>query len=528
MSDAAADSKELLWQEREWRLCAKDPAYFLNEYGTMWAKEGGATIDWTLWDCQREALASWDAHRLSINLKTRQLGFSWLACGYSDHKLIFTENAHVYFQSIGQREVTEQVNRMVFIYNNLPDWMKARVEMGGRGRKQNDSLIEFSNGSALHAVATTKRAGHGAAPTLYILDEFARNEQDLHTWRAVKPALAAKGQVIVISTSNGKGNQYHSLWTDAVGGKNQLHPLFFPASSHPDYTPEFLAREKDDYAGDEVGYYEAYPATPEEAFMSSSRCPFDQNRIQESLKHISKLGIKPEVGRLVENAKGVVEFEPDPKGSYFIWKHPLVGGKGKDGAALPKHLYAVGADVAEGLVNGDWSVALVLDDDTGEVVAMYRNRIKPEFYARQLALLGNYYGEAYIAVEVNFSSDFIVDDLKEHYSNLYTRERRERIFDLPTLEVGFRTTASTRPRIITQLRRYFGSTEKPLLIYSPLILNEMAVFEEDDKGKLQAAKGKFDDTVMALAIAIESASTMPKFRKTDYVPKHRRLGSASL
>lgn len=524
--------KDLLWQENEFRKCLKSSVYFVSTYGLMWEKEGGDPIDWVLWDCQIEALTTWERVRLSIILKTRQLGMSWTVCAYALWKLMFTSNFHVYFQSIGSKEVIEQVERIKFIYNNLPEWMQARIEMGGRGRKENDTLVEFSNGSALHAVATTKRAGHGAAPGLYILDEYARNEQDVHTWRAVKPSLAAKGQVIVISTANGKGNKYHQLWTDASAGNNQLEPLFFPASSHPDYTPEFLAREKEDYAGDEVGYYEAYPATPDEAFMSSSRCPFDQNRIQESLQKISKDKIKPEVGRLVYDAKGKIDFELDPKGSFFIWKRPLIGQEfiNEDGkrAKRPQHFYGIGADVAEGLVNGDWSVAVVLDDDTGEVVAMYRNKIKPEFYAHQLKMLGEYYGQAYIAVEVNATADYIVDDLKATYPCLYTRERRERIFDLPTLEVGFRTTSSSRPRIITQLRRYFGSQEKPLIIYSPLILNEMATFEEDDKGKLQAARSKFDDTVMALAIAVECCSTMPKYRQSIFQPKHRRLGAQSL
>jgi len=534
---ATTDPKELLWEESEWRKCAKDATYFGESYAMMWEKEGGDPLDWTLWQCQIDALTAWQRVRLSIILKTRQLGMSWTVCLYALWKLMFTSNFHVYFQSIGQKEVIEQVERIKFIYDNLPEWMQARIEMGGRGRKENDSLVEFSNGSALHAVATTKRAGHGAAPGLYILDEYARNEQDVHTWRAVKPSLAAKGQVIVISTANGKGNMYHQLWTDASAGRNSLEPLFFPASSHPDYTPEFLAREKEDYAGDEVGYYEAYPSTPEEAFMSSSRCPFDQNRIQEHLAHIAKNKIKPDVGRLEYGADGKVVFVADTKGAYLIWKHPQVGQEYEEldpntGTLVrrkrPRHLYGIGADVAEGLVNGDWSVAAVVDDDAGELVAMYRRKIAPEHYAHQLKMLGKYYGDAYIAVEVNVTSDFIVDDLKATYPYLYTRERRERIYDIPTLEVGFRTTSSSRPRIILQLRNYFASQEKPLLIYSPLVLNEMATFEEDDKGKLQAARGKYDDAVMALAIAIECASTMPKYRKSETQPKHRRLGAASL
>jgi hypothetical protein len=518
---------EALWQEVEWRKCANNATYFVQTYGKMWTKEGGDPIDWNLWDCQSDALDQFQQFRLLIMLKTRQLGMSWTACGYALWKLLFTKNAHVYFQSIGQKEVAEQVERIKFIYEWLPEWMRTRVELGGRNRKSNESLVQFSNGSALHAVSTTKRAGHGAAPTLYILDEFGRNEQDTMTWRAVKPSLASKGQVIVISTANGIGNKYHELWVGASTAANSLHPIFYPASAHPEYTPEFLAREKEDYAGDLVGYYEAYPSTPEEAFMSSSRCPFNSERITESLNHVSSNGIKPEVGRLIHDKDGKVVFEADPKGSLCIWKHPLTGALDAKGKSTPKHYYGIGADVAEGLVNGDYSVASVLDDDTGEVVALYRIKIAPEYYAHQLKMLGEFYGNAFIAVEVNVNSDLILDDLKTAYAWLYTRERRERIYDIPTLEVGFRTTSSSKPRIILQMRRYFDSKEKPLKIYSTVILHEMSSFEEDDRGRLRASGNKFDDTVMATAIAIECCAYIPK-RSLDYTPTHRTLGGRSL
>lgn len=523
-----AEPNELLRQEHEWRKCAKDPIYFLNTYGYMWVKEGGDPIPWELWECQANALTQFQKHRLVIMLKTRQLGMSWLACGYALWTIMFTKNAHVYFQSIGQKEVGEQVERIKFIYENLPDWLRMRVEMGGRKRKENDSLVQFSNGSALHAVATTKRAGHGAAPTLYILDEFARNEQDEMTFRAVKPALAARGQVLIISTANGIGNTYHKLWVGATTQKNSFKPIFYPATAHPDYTPEFLAREKDDYAGDLVGYFEAYPMTPEEAFMSSSRCPFDTGRIQEHLAHISQNKIEPKIGRLEYDSDGKVVFVESNTGSFFIWKTPLVGQQLPDGTQAAKHRYGIGADVAEGLVKGDFSVAVVIDDDTGEIVGMYRGKIQPENYAHQLKMLGSYYGNAFIAVEVNVNSDLIMDDLKREYAWLYTRERRERIYDVPTLEVGFRTTSSSKPRIITQMRRYFDSREKPLRIYSTTILNEMAVFEEDDRGRLRASgKDNHDDTVMATAIAIECCAFMPKINR-DFKPSHRQLGSRSL
>jgi hypothetical protein len=164
---------ELAEQALERKRCAASFAYFTNEYCMMWMKEGGDPISFKLWDFQTDAAEKFQELKKVIVLKARQLGMSWLAMAYVVWCVLFKTNFHCYITSIGLKEVNEQMERIRFIYYNLPEWLTQGVVLGGKGCKDNDSIIEFTNGSAIHAIASSKAAGHGSAPGLYIMDEFS-------------------------------------------------------------------------------------------------------------------------------------------------------------------------------------------------------------------------------------------------------------------------------------------------------------------------------------------------------------------
>ena len=505
----------LAYRELEWRKCKADPVYFINTFCKMWVKEGGEAIDWKLWAPQEIAIRKMQVLRLIILLKTRQLGMSWTACGYVLWRVMFEENIQAYFRSIGLVEAIEQHERIKFIYDHLPEWMQEKSELGGKRCKRNDRQSQFQNGSSVNMVTSSKKAGHGTAPSIYIWDEAARDENDVHAIRSIMPAVGEVAQFIIISTANGFGNTFQKMWYQAKSGDSNFEPLFFGWRDHPYYTPEYIERERLNFLGDPVGFAEAYPETWQDAFMTSSKCPFDLGRINESINYIEKNKIEPTVGFLeYEDDFKTVKFTESTTGSLQIFKHPVIAGKGRK----QPHDYSIGADVAQGLAGGDFSAAIVYDETTNEVVALLRGKWAPEFYAWPLELLAVYYNNAFLAVEVNINADTIIGDLKRSYHNLYRRERREKIYDAPTLEPGFLTTGRTKSSIITGLRKAFHSTVKPLRIYSKIVLSEMTTYEENDN-KYAASGSNFDDTVMALAIALEAARTMPD--TTHYEPKRR-------
>ena len=301
-----------------------------------------------------------------------------------------------------------------------------------------------------------------------------------------------------MSTSDGRNNLFYELWRDAESGNNNFYPLFFPASSHPDYTEEYLEGIKLDFAHDMIGYYQAFPKNPEEAFMASSRSVFDHLILEKMSNIITESKLIPLSGLVETDDQGKRKFEPSVGGAFSMWESPQPGIR-----------YTVGADVAEGLTNGDWSVAVVVRVDTMEVVAMYRAKVDPENYAYPLEQISRFYNEAWLVVEMNKSADYILSELKANYQNLYCRQVRKNIYDIPTLEPGFRTTSATKPRIIMQLRKAMARSENNLKIYSKVIIKELEAYEQDERGSLNAPRGAHDDCVMALALAIEGTTTVP-------------------
>lgn len=475
------------------RRQAKDFEYFIDEFAYMWAKEGGDPIKWQLWDCQRDAAKHFQTDQQLIILKTRQIGMSWLSVAYVLWKAKNTPNFHAYITSVGLSEVQEQMNRIRFIDQNLPDHIRNIAVLGGKGCKNNDSVIEFTNGSAIKAVSSRSSAGHGTAPGLYLIDEFSRKENDYQAWRAIKPSLGKKSQVIIVSTSNGRNNLFSELWHGAVAKSNGFTPVFYPATAHPDYTEEYLRDIRSDFVHDEIGYLQAYPMTPEEAFKSSYRGVFPADVIQQHITNIMEKGIEPQTGYLEDG-----EFVPDPVANLEIWSFPK-----------PGRQYVAGVDVAEGLAGGDWSVTAVIDATNNELVALYRAKVSPENYAYPVEMLARFYNDAWLVVEINKSADYIMSELKATYPMLYCRAVKEHIYDIPTLKPGFRTTSSSKPRIITQLKKTMVDSEHPLMVYSMVVLQEMLAYEQNQNGQLGAAKGQHDDCVMAVALALEGKTTMP-------------------
>jgi phage terminase large subunit len=184
--------------------------------------------------------------------------------------------------------------------------------------------------------------------------------------------------------------------------------------------------------------------------------------------------------------------------------------------------YVIGGDTAGD--GSDWFVAQVLDNRTGAQVAVLRHRYDEDTYARQLWCLGKYYNDALLAVETNFST-YPVKKLEElGYPNLYVREAEDTYDAAPLRSYGFRTTAVTRPVILSGLleamREGLGG------VSHRETLEEMLTFVRDERLRPAAAPGAHDDCVMALAIAWY---VRPRQRMTPVpAPEKRRQWTADM
>lgn len=162
--------------------------------------------------------------------------------------------------------------------------------------------------------------------------------------------------------------------------------------------------------------------------------------------------------------------------------------------------YVVGGDTA-----GDGSdnfIGQVIDNVTGQQVAVYKNQFDEDLYAEQMYCLGRYYNNALLSIETNFSSHPVKVLTRLGYTNQYIREREDTFTGSITKAYGFRTDKLTRPSAIAELVKIVR--ESVHLINDMDTLNEMLTFVRNEKGRPQAKEGAHDDLIMALAIAYYS------------------------
>ena len=176
----------------------------------------------------------------------------------------------------------------------------------------------------------------------------------------------------------------------------------------------------------------------------------------------------------------------DANGPVIIYREPEEG-----------RPYVIGGDTSgEG---SDFFVAQVLDNVTGEQVAVLRHQYDEDTYAKQVFCLGKYYNEALVGIEANFSSYPIKRLEQLGYRNQYVREQEDSYSGAFRKAFGFRTTATTRPVVIGTLveamRDGIGK------VNDRTTLEEMLTFIRNEKLRPEAEEGAHDDCVMALAIA---------------------------
>jgi len=368
--------------------------------------------------------------------------------------------------------------------------------------------IEEKRGYRLYT-AGSPEAGRGTTPTVAHLSEVAFWGFDDKILAGLFQGIpdAPGTEVILESTANGISGEFYRLWKTAEKGENEYIPIFIPWFMTKEYrndnVPEdfFLNEEdqkyKDLYELDNAQMYwrklkigesgsikfqQEYPATADEAFVASGVNVFDMTILNQMVAEVPKKNMR------MNYESGF--FEENIHGELRIYKYPTFEGK-----------FLISGDVALG-VGQDSSVAIVMDDQRN-VCAVYRdNRIDPTKYGDLLFYLSRYYNNALLAVESNSIGVATLARLHQmKHRNLYYQTDIQKLSDEEGKRPGFRTTSATRPAIIGLLKN--AIKERDVKIPDATVIQEMKEFIIANNGKAEALPGCHDDTVIALAIALE-------------------------
>ena len=82
-------------QRAELAACRNSPAHFLDNYGSVYDATLRDWLGFKLWPAQGAVLVDLQQHRLTVIVKARQLGLSWLVTGWALWLMLFRPAATV-------------------------------------------------------------------------------------------------------------------------------------------------------------------------------------------------------------------------------------------------------------------------------------------------------------------------------------------------------------------------------------------------------------------------------------------------
>ena len=467
-----------------------------------------------------------------IILKARQIGFSTATEAIFFHQLHFSFNKVAMVVSYDDDSASTINDMSQRFYNYLPQFLKplSRPYRGKGLLMENpkfdpNKAISDRNNPGLQNkffIETARNANAGSSYTInYLhLSEVAKwpgNPKE--TMTSILQAVPKNNSIVVVESTAKGYNYFKDLWDDAVAGRNDYIPLFVAWHEHAEYTMPYTGFEltqeekelkqlynlsndqlewrrwciKNKCSNDPEMFKQEYPGSPEEAFLSTGTPVFANEKVQRRIEQLRQRP-KPIRGDVVyeyDEEKQLIKddtirFMENENGFLTIYKHPQYG-----------RPYVLGGDIAEGGI--DFSSGQVLDNVTGEQVAVWHGHSDTDIYAKQMYCLGKYYNDALIGIEMNFDTHPVKELQRLKYLKQYRREAIDNISKKIEQRFGWRTTQTTRPLIIANLVTIIR--ENIELINDIPTLQEMLSFIRNDEGRPEAAYGKHDDLVIGLAIA---------------------------
>ena len=470
--DAARQRKEII-------RCSESFAYFCHKYVKILHPMRGL-LPFVLFKYQRKTINDYESNRFNIISKFRQGGLTTVTLLWGVWRCMFQLDQQIMLISKTDREATDIGMMADRACENMPEWLRPK-----RDGKWNDHLKMFTDtGSALKFYSP--EAARGKSVTFLIVDEAAFiTDMDKH-WKAMWPILSTGGSCTLISTVNGLGNWYQETYHDAQEGRNKFHVIDLDYWDHPDYNNDQWAADQRSQLGEKGFRQEVL-----REFQGSGETYFSTRVLTRLNEQTRNNYPSRKLFPKWVNLKGrVAQLEHDEsKGAMWIWKEPVEG-----------HEYVLSADCAEGQAeDNDSSVFHVLDMNTLEQVAeFYSNIVLPHEFSQVIKEIAIYYFNALVVVE-NMGPGTAVLSALQHthfYDNLYFENVKS-----ANIKPGIRMGAHNRSLLLECLQNHLSNDT--VRINSMRFVSELDTFEYNKvTKKAQARKGKHDDAIIAMAVAL--------------------------
>jgi hypothetical protein len=397
---------------------------------------------------------AFNEHRFNIVLACRQSGKSISACAYLLWFALFHSEKTIAVLANKGATAREMLSRITLMLENIPFFLQPGCKALNKGS------IEFSNNSRILAAATSGSSIRGLSVSLLYLDEFAFVERAAEFYTSTYPVISSGTQtkVIVTSTANGIGNQFHKIWEGAVQGVNEFK------SFRVDWWD--VPGRDDDWK--------------KQTIANTSQLQFDQEFGNTFFG----------TGDTLINAETLLGFRAQPyietfeNGDLKVYKKPV-----------EKHDYIMTVDVGKGR-GQDYSTFTLIDISVRPFaqVAVYRNNtISPLLFPNIIYKYAKSYNNAYVVIESNDQGTVVCNGLYHdlEYENVHVESA------VRANAIGIEITRKTK-RLGCSAIKDILENNKLKIIDDDTIL-EISTFEARGQS-YEASDGNHDDLMMNLVM----------------------------
>ena len=444
------------WDERlvqEYARCMKSPSYFAKQYCKIISLDKGL-IPFELYPYQEEMFGAFNEHRFNIVLACRQSGKSISACAYLLWFALFHSEKTIAVLANKGATAREMLSRITLMLENIPFFLQPGCKVLNKGS------IEFSNNSRILAAATSGSSIRGLSVSLLYLDEFAFVERAAEFYTSTYPVISSgkETKVIVTSTANGIGNQFHKIWEGAVQGVNEFKSFRVDWWDVP-------GRDED---------------WKKQTIANTSQLQFDQEFGNTFFG----------TGDTLINSETLLGFRACPyintfeNGDLKVYKEPI-----------KNHDYVMTVDVSKGR-GQDYSTFTLIDISVRpfEQVAVYRNNtISPLLFPNIIYKYAKSYNDAYVVIESNDQGSLVCNGLYHdlEYENVHVESA------VKANAIGIEITRKTK-RLGCSAIKDILETHKLKIVDEQTIM-EISTFEAKGQS-YEASDGNHDDLMMNLVM----------------------------
>lgn len=417
-----------------------------------------------------------------VVVKPRQAGFSTLVAAVLFWRM-YVKSGYKVIGMADKGARTAAIRQLYSHYlNNLPLEMMPMIgkdnteqitleNLNMKTRKENPGLsssIQFETANDPEAGRSEPRmAAHLSEAAFYRyfvqIDEGVQNSIPLADMTAV----------IKESTANGKagiGRPFYLLYEAAKRGESIYKPFFVPWYEVDDYAilpprgfkltkyekdcmklvpeltipnlmwrrlkvSEYLNDEEESYLTPWERFKQDFPMTDDEAFRSTGQPVFDPDIVNPLIMVLSKNKILDVKDRLGIQSLMLRNY----------WEGLRIYAPPRDGK-----MYFIGADVAEGLAQGDASSVYVMDEGYTQV-ARWHGKIPPDLFGFFLIALGELYNTAFVVPENNNMGHTTVTTLvNKGYPRIFKRYVTDKVTNERVTKYGWTTTGPSKNDMINE------------------------------------------------------------------------------